>query len=292
MANGITQLLHQTNRAKRLFPDEPLAFASGALYVVNLNPTTSSFATVTGTASLGGTARANFASGIYLTKQYTILTAAGGLGGTTFASLTNTNLPAGFTDNLSYSGNSVFLNLTAMLGAINTSGLNQNQRNVANALNNSFNSGAPLPPNFVNIFGLTDGALANTLTQLNGEVATGAERAVFQLTNEFLELMLDPFVNGRGNVGGVGGPALGFAPDEQTNLPPDIALAYASILNKAPPAPIFAQRWSAWGSAYGGGNTANGNAAALAGLAPPIWPARFPSPIIGSQPTAQRWAMT
>ena len=24
MANGITQLLHQTKRAKRLFPDEPL----------------------------------------------------------------------------------------------------------------------------------------------------------------------------------------------------------------------------------------------------------------------------
>ena len=28
MANGITQLLHQTNRAKRLFPDEPLRWQS------------------------------------------------------------------------------------------------------------------------------------------------------------------------------------------------------------------------------------------------------------------------
>jgi hypothetical protein len=236
-----------------------LAFASGALYVVNLNPTTSSFATVTGTASLGGTVNANFASGTYLTKQYTILTAAGGLGGTTFASLTNTNLPAGFTDSLSYSGNSAFLNLTAMLGAINTSGLNQNQQNVANAINGFFNNGGTLPPNFLNIFDLTGGALGNALTQLDGEAATGAERAVFQLTNEFLTLMLDPFVNGRGNVGGVGGPALGFAPDQQTSLPPDIALAYGSILTKAPPAPTFEQRWTAWGSAYGGGNIANGN---------------------------------
>ena len=91
--------------------------------------------------------------------------------------------------------------------------------------------------------------------------ATGAERAAIQLTNEFLELMLDPFVNGRGNVGGVGVGAIGFAPDQQTNLPPDIALAYASILNKAPPKPVFEQRWTAWGSAYGGSNTANGNAA-------------------------------
>ena len=110
------------------------------------------------------------------------------------------------------------------------------------------------------LFGLTGGNLANSLTQLDGEAATGAERAVFQLTNEFLDLMLDPFVNGRGNAG-VGGSAIGFAPDKEASLPPDIALAYASILNKAPPKPIFDQRWTAWGAAYGGSNTANGNAA-------------------------------
>ena len=46
--------------------------------------------------------------------------------------------------------------------------------------------------------------------------------------------MLDPFVNGRGNVGGGGAEAIGFALDA-ANLPPDVALAYASILTKAPP---------------------------------------------------------
>jgi hypothetical protein len=238
-----------------------LAFASGTLYVVNLNPITSSFASVNGTATLtGATVNANFAAGSYLSKQYTIL-ATGGLGGTVFTGLTNTNLPAGFTDSLTYSGNSVFLNLTATLGAIGTGGLPQNQQNVANALNNFFNSGAALPPAFVNIFGLTGGALTNALTQLDGEAATGGERAAFQLTNEFLGLMLDPFVNGRGFVGSTGGggsfSAIGFAPDEQTNLPPDIALAYASILTKTPPQ-SFEQRWTAWGSAYGGTNNANG----------------------------------
>ena len=35
-------------------------------------------------------------------------------------------------------------------------------------------AGGTLPPNFVNLFGLTRGALANALTQLDGEVATGA----------------------------------------------------------------------------------------------------------------------
>ena len=47
-----------------------LAFQSGALYVVYLNPTTSSFATVTGTASLAGAVNANFAAGSYAAKQY------------------------------------------------------------------------------------------------------------------------------------------------------------------------------------------------------------------------------
>ncbi len=148
------------------------------------------------------------------------------------------------------------MNLRAALGA--GSNLNQNQQNVARAINNFFNNGGALPANFVNIFGLTGGALGNALTQLDGEAATGAERAVFQLTNEFLTVMLDPFVNGRGNGGG--GGVLGFAPDEQTNLPPDIALAYASILTKALPQ-SFEQRWTAWGSAYGGANNANGDPA-------------------------------
>jgi hypothetical protein len=48
------------------------------------------------------------------------------------------------------------------------------------------------------------------------------------------------------------------APDQQTSLPPDVALAYASILTKAPP-PSFEQRWTAWGSAFGGANRTNGD---------------------------------
>jgi hypothetical protein len=62
-----------------------LAFQSGALYVVAVNPSTSSFANVTGAATLtGATVVANFLPGSYVSKTYTILTAAGGRGGTTF----------------------------------------------------------------------------------------------------------------------------------------------------------------------------------------------------------------
>ena len=56
-----------------------------------------------------------------------------------------------------------------------------------------------------------------------------APNAGFQLTNEFLALMLDPFVNGRGNVGGGRAARRGLCAGQQNNLPADVALAYASI---------------------------------------------------------------
>ena len=133
-----------------------------------------------------------------------------------------------------------------------------NQRNVAIAIDNFFNNGGALPPTFVSLFGLSGNNLVNALSQLSGEAATGAERVAFQLTDEFLNLMLDPFVDGRG-----GGPADWRSASRQTKrktLPPDVALAYASVL-KAPPKPSFDQRWTAWGAAYGGSDSTNGDPA-------------------------------
>jgi len=144
---------------------------------------------------------------------------------------------------------------------------NENQLNVGHAIDNFFNNGGALPPAFVSLFGLSGSNLTNALTQLSGEVATGAERAAFQLTNSFLTSLTDPIGCGGVNASALlaispyacarGGLALPFAPEEQASLPTDIALAYASIF-KAPPKPIFQQHWSSWGSAYGGSNTSNG----------------------------------
>ncbi len=51
-----------------------LALQSGAIYLVQLNPATASYANVTGAATLGGaTVNAVFASGSYISKTYTIL---------------------------------------------------------------------------------------------------------------------------------------------------------------------------------------------------------------------------
>jgi hypothetical protein len=79
----------------------------------------------------------------------------------------------------------------------------------------------------VSIFGLTGANLGGALSALSGEAATGAQKVAFQLTDQFLNVMLDPFVDGRSGVGGADHPALGFAP-ERENMPPDIAHVYAA----------------------------------------------------------------
>ena len=238
-----------------------LVMTAASTYLVEVSPTNADRTDVTGTATLGGTVQAVFAPGSYVTRSYTILSATGGLGGTTFSGLTI--VPAGFTADLSYTSTDVLLNLTAALG---TGGaLNQNQRNVANALNGFFNNGGALPPGFVNVFGLTGGNLAHTLSLLSGEAATGARQGAFQLGGQFLGLMLDPFVDGRGGIAVAGGPALGFAPEREA-LPDGLALAYAKV-TKAPPyngrAAAFEQRWTAWGGAFGGYNRTGGDPAVI-----------------------------
>ena len=238
-----------------------LVMSAAASYLVEISPTSADRTNVGGTATLGGTVQAAFASGSYVTRAYTILSAAGGLNGTTFNALTTSNLPANFTTSLSYTATDVILNLTATLGALTTLGVPNapsacafsiNQCNVANAINAFFNNGGALPGAFANLFGLTGVNLGNALTLLSGEAATGAQQVAFQLTNQFLGVMLDPFVDGRNAFGGGGSGALGFAP-EREELPDDIALAYAKLL-KAPPKPptAFEQRWSVWGAGYGG----------------------------------------
>src|SRR5262249_37153044 len=113
-----------------------------------------------GSATLAGTVGATFAPGSYVSRSYTILSAAGGLNGTTFNALTTSNLPSGFTANLSYTDHDVILGLTATLGQPSGPGgpgapsgpgaracaFSINQCNVANAINAFFNNAARCRP--------------------------------------------------------------------------------------------------------------------------------------------------
>ena len=103
------------------------------------------------------------------------------------------------------------------------------------------------------LFALSRQQVVNALTQLTGEVHTGAEQASFQSTNAFLRLLLDPFAETRGTAGL--GSAMGFAPEASARLPSDVALAYASVLKEPSAAaqPALASRpWNVWASGYGG----------------------------------------
>ncbi|MGA7487424.1 MAG: autotransporter domain-containing protein [Xanthobacteraceae bacterium] len=214
---------------------------------------------VTRQAILGGTLVAVLTSSP-LTRQYTVLHADGGLGGTTFGRVATFNVPANFSAAPAYDANDVFLNFTAELGLSNA--LPKNASNVATSINNFFNSGGTLPPDFGNLFFLTGGNLSNALSQVSGEAATGAQQPAFQLTNQFLGLMLDPFVDGRSGVGGADHPALGFAPQREI-MPPEIALAYASVFKepRAPLPPVYEPRWTTWGTGFGGSNRTTGDIA-------------------------------
>ncbi len=257
-----------------------LVFESGSFYEIAINPTQHSLGTVSGTVTINGGTVVLAPSGPlgthYSASTFAILTSTGMVSGTFNPTVTYADaLQLSSTPSLSYDATDVFLSYGNSLADLATPpGANQNQQNVINGINNAILAGDTVPNGFNQLIGLSIPAYLNALTQLSGEVATGAEQSAFQLTTEFLNLMLDPFVNGRGNGGGGGGgngPALGFAPDRQASLPPDIALAYAEVL-KAPapshPSPAsgggsgwgFDQRWGAWGTAYGGANNTEGNA--------------------------------
>jgi autotransporter-associated beta strand protein len=234
-----------------------LAFQSGAFYLVQINQGATSFANVTGTASLGGaTVAAVFANGSSISKQYTILSATGGVSGSFFPTAT-TNLPA-FQTTLSYDAHHAFLNLSLNFAA--SGAINGNQQAVGNAVGNFFNSNASIPFAF--------GALTPAgLTQASGETATGSQQTTFDAMTQFLGLLLDPFIDGRGAAAAPSSGATPYAGEDP--------LAYAArgkkrtaaerdayaMFTKAPLARNYDSRWSVWAAGFGGSQSTDGNAA-------------------------------
>ncbi len=132
--------------------------------------------------------------------------------------------------------------------------INANQRSVAGALDAAIAAGTT-NAGFSALGSMGADQIANALTQVSGESATGARQAATQMFTPFLNMMIDPFVVSRGTAFGTA--ALGFAP-ERDELPPAAAQAYAAF-TKAPVAAAPASRWNVWGSAFGGQSQAGGN---------------------------------
>lgn len=236
-----------------------LSFTAASTYMVQVSSTTSSLANVTGAAALGGaTVSAIFGSGT-VKKQYTILTAAGGFGGSTFNSAVVSNMPS-INATLSYDTNNVFLNIGVSFTP-SGGGLTVNQQNVANTLTNVFNSTGGIPAAFAT---LTPAGL----TTASGELGTGIIQSAINADGQFLNLMLDPTVVGRSSGFTKAGSVAQFADS-------DNAAAYASMrpatarereaFAMATKAPLLSSqpinRWSVWAAGYGGSSQVGGNAA-------------------------------
>lgn len=253
MANGATFAPGNGTPGSSMAIAANLAFQSGAIYLVQVNPSTASFATVSGGATLGGaTVNAVFANGADFRKTYKILAASGGVSGT-FGSVVNTNLPPGFKTTLSYDANDAFLNLS-LAYASPGSGLNGNQQAVGNAFANFFNTSGGISL-------LLSTLAPNGLTQLSGETVTGSQQTTFDAMAQFMGLMTDPFTPRNGTTGPIPG-ATGYADESR-------ASAYAAnrktdafaMFTKAVPAAPFEPRWSVWAAGFGGSQATNGNTA-------------------------------
>ncbi|BAL79612.1 autotransporter domain-containing protein [Bradyrhizobium cosmicum] len=228
-----------------------LAFQSGAIYLVQLDPSAASYASVTGAAQLGGaTVTANFAAGSYVAKRYTILTASGGVSGTFNTTIVNTSLPSNFHSSLSYDTNDVYLDLALNFGI--PSGLNGNQQRVGDALTNVFNANGGIAAVYATL-------TAGGLTQASGESATGSQQTTFNAMSQFMGLLTDPTAQRDGGPGSAGGAA-GFVEEDQASAyaPRKRADAFA-MMTKARPQ-TFAQRWSVWAAGFGGSQSTDGNA--------------------------------
>jgi uncharacterized protein with beta-barrel porin domain len=232
-----------------------LSFQSGAIYLVQINQSASTFANVGSNAVLGGTVQVALTPGASFARQYDILHSARIL--STFAGVVlPSSISANVKASLSYTATDVFLNLAAALGT--GAGLNTNQQNVAGAINNAFNSSVTLPPAFSALFNLTGANLGNVLTQITGEIATGSQQTTFDAMSQFMGLLTDPFIAGRGDPVASGGSATPYAEETLAYAEKRKADAFA-MFTKAPPAAPFAQRWSVWAAGYGGSQTTDGN---------------------------------
>ncbi|MDP1908437.1 MAG: autotransporter outer membrane beta-barrel domain-containing protein, partial [Hyphomicrobium sp.] len=142
--------------------------------------------------------------------------------------------------------NNVYLDL--VLNFAIPGGLGGNQANVGNALTNFFNSTGGIPLAFA---ALTPAGLS----QVSGETATGSQQTTVDVMTQFMGVMTDPFIGGRGDT-----PAApGATPFTEANIGRGAGREAYAMITKAGAAIPFTQRWSVWAAGYGGSQTTDGN---------------------------------
>jgi len=243
-----------------------LAFTTAAQYLVQVSQITSSLAKVSGSAALAGSVQVVSADGSYKFNQpYTILTAGGGLGGTTFNSL---GLPNFIIGALSYTSTNA--SLTLALALEQGGGQNTNQLAVSKAIDRAANASGSLPAGFNGLLKLPPAALPGALTQLSGELGAGSQQTTFGAMTQFMDSLLDhligssdaaPPASGAAQFADASAGSNAYA-SSQTPRSNSERDAFAAIYNNAPLRSFdpLAQHWSVWVAGFGGSRTTDGNA--------------------------------
>ena len=168
--------------------------------------------------------------------------------------------PTGFTTSLSYSGTDVTLTITGGFSAVS-----QNHAALVAAHDGYLFGGGARPARFDAVSRSDRRAISRgALTQISGETPTGGQQASFTAMTQFVGMLSDPTIEGRG---GAALPAPGFAEEDARNAYAAAGRkrsgserdAYGMMTKAAPRAPTFQARWSVWGAGFGGSQTTDGN---------------------------------
>ncbi len=161
-------------------------------------------AAVTGVANLGGMLKVAPTTWIGATSTYTILSSASGVNGTFdagavtrpgWATLTGWNIV----------GNDVFVTLDrGILANALPGSASRNARSVVDAIDRSLAAGATPSSQMIDLMGLSGAALTNATKQVSGEPAVGGQQAAYNASNQFMNVISDPFAFGRGLTGVAG----------------------------------------------------------------------------------------
>jgi hypothetical protein len=198
---------------------------------LDLNPNTADRINASGSATLSGTVRLSFNNPGWAKPgawSLTILSAAGGRGGSTFTTL-DSPPSAVFTPQLTYP-NATDANLSYTVN-FSPSGLTSNQHAVGDAVNSIQTVGTPaFRVVAAQLFFIpTTPLLGKTYDSLSGEGVSGIEQSIFYSRDQFFNTAM---TNASAAIGAGSGP---------------FALAAGGS------APVASSRWRAWMTGFGGG---------------------------------------
>jgi outer membrane autotransporter protein len=233
-----------------------LTFNPGAIYAVDVTPSTASRTNVIGAATLTGTVQATFLPGTYTPRSYTILSTGTGMilsplpGGRTGTFSAVTSSTPFLSASLSYTATDVLLNV-GFNTAPTLPGLNTNQQSVLTDLGQAFaaTGGAGA---FGDLLSLTNDQLSAALTSLSGEIGTGVQNPSFAMGGAFFNAIAGQMQSWRN--GGTGGPSQGNAAYrvELASAQSGIELAQAVPGGGLwPPPPSAERRFAVWAQGFG-----------------------------------------